>query len=209
MKKLIALALAFALTPMFAQAEGVKITADISSVKVKTADGDIDVVRNPNGDNTINPAFAKTSRKCPPFCIQPMEVAPGVKTVGELEVVKFIESGGMLIDARTVEWHVRGTIPSAKNIPFTQVADRLDELGCTPISASSTVKITVNGEPAKWSCKSAKEVMLFCNGLWCGQSPTAIKAMVREGYPTSKILYYRNGMQGWESVGLTVVEGQM
>ncbi len=195
MKKLLALALVFCLAPMMAQAEGVRITEEIMSITANTADGKIEVKRNPDGNATINPAFAKTSRKCPPFCIQPMEVAPGVKTVGELEVVKYIDKGGLVIDARTVEWHVRGTIPSAKNIPFTQVADRLNELGCK--------------KGSKWDCSSAKEVMLFCNGLWCGQSPSAIRAMLREGYPASKILYYRNGMQGWESVGLTVVEGEM
>ena len=195
MKKLLALALVFCLAPMMAQAEGVRITKEIMSITANTADGKIEVKRNPDGKATINPAFAKTSRKCPPFCIQPMEVAPGVKTVGELEVVKYIDKGGLVIDARTVEWHVRGTIPSAKNIPFTQVADRLNELGCK--------------KGSKWDCSSAKEVMLFCNGLWCGQSPSAIRAMLREGYPASKILYYRNGMQGWESIGLTVVEGEM
>ena len=122
MKKLLALALVFALAPMMANAEGIKITADLSSVTVKTMDGDVEIKRNPDPNNTINPAFAKTSRKCPPFCIQPIEVAPGVKTVGELEVVQFLAKGGMLIDARTVEWHLRGTIPSSVNIPFTQVA---------------------------------------------------------------------------------------
>jgi rhodanese-related sulfurtransferase len=195
MKKLMALALAFCLAPMMAQAENVRISKDIMSITANTADGKIEIKRNQDGNATINPAFAKTSRKCPPFCIQPMEVAPGVKTVGELEVVQYIDKGGLIIDARTVEWHVRGTIPGAKNIPFTQVADRLNELGCK--------------KGTKWDCASAKEVMLFCNGLWCGQSPSAIRAMLREGYPASKILYYRNGMQGWESVGLTVVEGEM
>jgi hypothetical protein len=37
----------------------------------------------------------------------------------------------------------------------------------------------------------------------------AIKAMLREGYPTEKILYYRGGMQAWHILGLTVVEGEM
>ena len=169
----------------------------MKSVSVSTEDGDVVIKRNPDEKNTINPAFAKTSRKCPPFCIQPFEVAPGVKTVGELEVINFLKNKkGVVVDARTVEWHVRGTIPGAKNIPFTQVASRLNELGC----AKS------NG---KWDCANAKDVLLFCNGLWCGQSPTAIRAMLREGYPASKINYYRGGMQGWESVGLTVVEGSM
>ncbi len=210
MKKLLALALALCLAPMVAQAENVRISKDIMSIKATTADGEIEIKRNQDNSATINPSFAKTSRKCPPFCIQPMEVAPGVKTVGELEVVKYIEKGGLIIDARTVEWHVRGTIPGSKNIPFTQVAERLGELGCTPHTNTASSKITLsNGEPARWRCSSAKEVLLFCNGLWCGQSPSAIRAMLREGYPASKILYYRNGMQGWESVGLTVVEGQM
>jgi len=193
MKKLLALALVFALAPMMAQAEGVRITKEIMSVTANTDDGKVEIKRNQDAKATINPAFAKTSRNCPPFCIQPMEVAPGVKTVGELEVVQYIDKGGLIVDARTVEWHVRGTIPGAKNIPFTQVADRLDELDCK--------------KGVKWDCSNAKQVLLFCNGLWCGQSPTAIRAMLREGYPADKILYYRNGMQGWESVGLTVVEG--
>jgi len=197
MKTLLAVALAFCLGSVSAIAAEVRITKEMKSVSVSTEDGDVVIKRNPDEKNTINPAFAKTSRKCPPFCIQPFEVAPGVKTVGELEVINFLKNKkGVVIDARTVEWHVRGTIPGAKNIPFTQVASRLNELGC----AKS------NG---KWDCANAKDVLLFCNGLWCGQSPTAIRAMLREGYPASKINYYRGGMQGWESVGLTVVEGSM
>ena len=197
MKLFLAVALAFCLGSVSAMAAEVRITKEIASINFATEDGNVVIKRNPDKNNTINPAFAKTSRKCPPFCVQPMQVAPGVKTVGELEVVEFLrDKKGTIIDARTVEWHVRGTIPSAKNIPFTQVAGRLNELGCTK-----------SGD--KWNCANAKTVLLFCNGLWCGQSPTAIRAMLREGYPAGKILYYRGGMQGWESVGLTVVEGSM
>ena len=195
MKKLLALALLLSMAPMAAMAGNVGITKDIMSITVDTEDGKVEIIRNQDNKATINPAFAKTSRKCPPFCVQPMHVAPGVETVGELEVVKFMQAGGLVIDARTVEWHVKGTIPGSKNIPFTQVASRLDELGCT--------------KGAKWDCKNAKQVLLFCNGLWCGQSPSAIRAMLREGYPASKMLYYRNGMQGWQSLGRTVVEGSM
>ena len=197
MKTLLAVALAFCLGSVSAIAAEVRITKEMKSVSVSTEDGDVVIKRNPDEKNTINPAFAKTSRKCPPFCIQPFEVAPGVKTVGELEVINFLKNKkGVVVDARTVEWHVRGTIPGAKNIPFTQVASRLNELGCAKSGG-------------KWDCANAKDVLLFCNGLWCGQSPTAIRAMLREGYPASKINYYRGGMQGWESVGLTVVEGSM
>ena len=197
MRTLLALALAFSLGTISSAFAEVRITKEILSISVATEDGNVEIKRNQDTKNVINQSFSKTSRKCPPFCIQPQIVAPGVQTVGELEVINFLKAGnGILIDARTVEWHVRGTIPSSKNIPFTEVAGRLDELGCAK-------------SYGKWDCADAKSVMLFCNGLWCGQSPTAIRAMLREGYPADKISYYRNGMQGWESVGLTVVEGSI
>jgi len=196
MKKLIAIVLAMALAPIAASAGNVGITKDMMSISVKTRDGKVEIIRNQDNKAVISPGFAKTSRKCPPFCIQPQVVAPGVATVGELEVINFMKNGGMIIDARTVEWHVKGTIPGSKNIPFTQVASRLNELGCKKSGS-------------QWDCGGAKKVLLFCNGLWCGQSPTAIRAMLREGYPANQILYYRNGMQGWQSVGLTVVDGDM
>jgi len=196
MKKFFTIALtALFIAPLAAQAGNVGITKDIMSITVQTKNGPVKIIRNQDNNAVISPGFAKTSRKCPPFCVQPQKVAPGVETVGELEVIKYMKKGGLIIDARTVEWHVKGTIPGSKNIPYTQVASRLDELGCK--------------KGAKWDCSNAKTVLLFCNGLWCGQSPTAIRAMLREGYPASKLLYYRNGMQGWQSLGLTVVEGEM
>jgi rhodanese-related sulfurtransferase len=174
----------------------VKINARTPSVTVQTANGPVEVMRNQDQDATIDLKYAKTSRKCPPFCIQPMQVAPGVTTIGEIEVLEFAQSGGKLIDGRTLEWYLEGTIPSAINMPYTEMADRLGELGCT-------------GSAGKWDCTNAEKVLLFCNGPWCGQSPMAIKAMLREGYPAEKILYYRGGMQAWHSLGLTVVEGEM
>ena len=196
MKKLFALVVAVLMAPTLISTASAADEVFITKGKMSIMVGEHKIMRNQDQNATINPSFAKTSRKCPPFCIQPQQVAPGVTTVGELEMVNFMEAGGLVIDARTVEWHVRGTIPGAVNIPYTQVATRLNELGCSKA-----------GE--KWDCAGAKTVALFCNGLWCGQSPSAIRAMLREGYPADKILYYRNGMQGWESVGLTVVEGDL
>ena len=173
----------------------VKINGRMPTVTVPTADGPVKIMRNQDTANTIHPDYAKTSRKCPPFCIQPMQVAPGVTTVGEVELLEFAKTGGKLIDGRTENWHLKGTIPGAINMPYNQMAERLDEIGCT------------RGADKKWDCDKAEKVLLFCNGPWCGQSPMAIKAMLREGYPADKILYYRGGMQAWHTLGLTVVEG--
>ena len=183
----------FSITPVLAIAGNVGITKDIMSVTVKHKGKNVEISRDQNNKATINPAFAKTSRKCPPFCIQPMQVAPGVTTVGELELLDFLSKGGFVIDNRTVEWHVKGTIPGAVHIPHTQIASRLNELGC---------------KKSKVGLQNAKS-SLFCNGMWCGQSPTGIRAMLREGYPPEKIMYYRDGMQGWSTLGLTTVEGSL
>ncbi|MDP6057532.1 MAG: hypothetical protein QGH33_01505, partial [Pirellulaceae bacterium] len=66
MKTLLAVALAFCLGSVSAIAAEVRITKEMKSVSVSTEDGDVVIKRNPDEKNTINPAFAKTSRKCPP-----------------------------------------------------------------------------------------------------------------------------------------------
>ena len=54
-------------------------------------------------------------------------------TVGELEVIEAMKAGDtILVDGRTPDWYVGGTIPGAINIPYTQAIERLAELGCEP-----------------------------------------------------------------------------
>jgi hypothetical protein len=71
----------------------VKINARTPSVTVQTPNGPVEIKRNQDTEATINPKYAKTSRKCPPFCIQPMEVAPGVTTVGESRAAGVCQTG--------------------------------------------------------------------------------------------------------------------
>ena len=54
------------------------------------------------------------------------------------------------------------------------------------------------------NCKTA---VMFCNGMWCGQSPNNIANLLKFGYPAHKIKWYRGGMQDWEILGLTTVPG--
>ena len=57
----------------------VNITAVLASVDVMHRGRKVTIMRNQDQGNAINPEFAGTSRKCPPFCIQPIELAPGVR----------------------------------------------------------------------------------------------------------------------------------
>jgi rhodanese-related sulfurtransferase len=177
-----------------AVAEGVNITADMPSVTVETPSGPVEISRIQDPENVVTGEWAKTSRPCPTFCIQPMSPAPGVTTIGELELIAFLQDPEVtVVDSRTPDWYMGGTIPGAVNMPYTEMTDRLGELGC---------ELDFEG----WECTDARQVALFCNGLWCGQSPEAIRRMIDAGYPAERISYYRGGMQSWRVLGLTVAQ---
>jgi len=203
-----ALAILLAATPLAAGEDtAVNIRPDMPSVTVETDDGPVTIKRIQDKDHEITGYFAKTSRECPPFCIQPMTPAEGVTTIGELKLIDMLtDPDAVVLDARTLEWHIEETIPGAVHLPYTEVAQRLDELGCTDAGDGNGAG-DGTGAGDGWDCAEAKPVALFCNGLWCGQSPTAIRAMVREGYPAERIFYYRGGMQAWKILGLTTVPG--
>ena len=52
----------------------------------------------------------------------------------------------------------------------------------------------------------ALTLVMYCNGPWCGQSPTNIRTLLSYGYPADKIKWYRGGMQSWRSLGFNVVK---
>ncbi len=178
-------------------AEPVGITKDTMSITVETPDGSVEILRSQDTENRISKEWALTSRPCPPFCIQPMSPAEGVTTIGELEVLEFLQKpNAMVIDGRIRPEFEAGTIPGAISVPYNEAADRLGELGCEP-------------DFEGYECsEDVPTVVLFCNGPWCGQSPSAARRMIEAGYPSEKIYYYRGGMQVWQSLGLTVVPGR-
>jgi len=170
----------------------VNIRPDVASVTVETADGPAEISRNQDPANKLEGDWALTSRACPPFCIQPESPAEGVRSIGELELLAALaDPEVVVIDSRTESWFEGGSIPGAINMPYTGMADRLDEIGC---------EIDFDG----WICEDVPEIALFCNGPWCGQSPTAIRRIIEAGYPAEKISYYRGGMQVWRMLGLSV-----
>ena len=75
-------------------------------------------------------------------------------------------------------------------------------------SSRSSVKVGCERSSAGLRCEQALNVVLYCNGPNCGQSPTAMAAMVEAGFPASKIFYYRGGMLAWTSLGLTTRENE-
>lgn len=173
----------------------VGITKDMPRATIETPNGTLTIERIQDTENEVTGEWAKTSRPCPEFCIQPMTPAEGVTTIGELELIELLQDpDAVVVDSRTYDWFEGGTIPGAINIPYTFIVDELARLGCEP---------DFDG----WDCTEAKRVALFCNGIWCGQSPVAIRNMISAGYPAERIYYYRGGMQVWRVLGLTVTGG--
>lgn len=190
----IAAALLWLAAPLAAQP--VNITRDVPAVEVPTAEGTASISRNQDPEHRLDGDWAKTARACPPFCIQPMSPAEGVTTIGELELLDMLQDPETtVIDSRTAEWFEGGSIPGAISIPYDFIVDQLGTLGC-------------EADFEGWDCTGAQTVALFCNGPWCGQSPTAIRNMIEAGYPADRIRYYRGGMQVWRLLGLTVTEAR-
>ncbi len=174
---------AFAQAKEIAVGTPLNIQKDVSSVTIKTDDGPITITRK------MTPC-AKNGG-----VLQAVVPQPGVHPVGEIEILQALQDRGnsMVVDMRETSDRVKGTIPGSVGIPYTEVASRLNELGC-------------ERKGQAWACAQAKKVYAFCNGPVCPQSPIAIAAMVREGFPADKIYYYRGGMLDWDALGFTVIK---
>ena len=233
-KSLTALSLTLGLglgSAAFADSHGGKpvgITPDLMSITVKHNGKDVEIKRNQDNNAVVIPAFAKTSRACPPFCIQPMVVAPGVETIGEAEVIDYIakmnggDSSIFVGDSRTPDWVARGTIPGAVNVSWTSLVPAKgattdgiikvmsDHFGVKLMGETDAMAvdeaITDGDTSAVFDYSGAKTLVLFCNGMWCGQSPASINTLLKYGYPAEKIKYFRGGMQTWEILGLSTAK---
>jgi len=188
----------------------VGITESLPWVEVRHKGKTVRIERNQDNTNLVDLEYAITSRPCPPYCVQPMVLAAGVETIGELEVIDYLKRLGagketiLVIDSREPEWLTKGMIPGAISIPWntlhTQHAD--------PAAIADILQFRFGAirHGPLWNFSYAKTLVFYCNGAWCGQSPTNIRALLAMGYPAHKLKWYRDGMQGWLLFGLTAVQ---
>lgn len=208
MKKLLILPL---FTSLFLSAEGtekttVKITKDIPYIYTTDSGKKVKIERIQDIDNRLTDDYTKTSRPCPPFCIQPTKIDSDIKNFAELEIIKFMQekvanNKGVIIDARLKSWFELETIPSAINIPFP-VMQNASKKKAEAIFKILGMKVKSDNT---WDFSDAKELVIFCNGVWCEQSSHFIAGILKYNYPKEKLAYYRSGFQGWKLLGLTTV----
>ncbi len=194
------------------------ITPTIKEVDVMHHGKAVAITRTKDKDATMIPkTFAHTARACPPFCVQPITVAKGVGTIGELEVLEYLKRAShgdrsiMVVDSRTPEWVQQGTIPGSVSIPWNKIS--LDSQGEFAVESETEIlndilskDFGVRITDGKRDFRNAKTLVMYCNGNWCPQSSTNIKTLIKLGYPVYKLKWYRGGMQSWVSLGLTTVK---
>ena len=224
----IIVASALSLSAASVSAKPVGITPTLSSITVMHNGKPTEITRNQDNKNTVNPAFAKTSRACPPFCIQPMSLGKGIQTIGEVEVINYADkmskgdSSIILVDSRTPDWVAKGTIPGAVNVSWVELTPKkgattegimnvmTKQFGVKLAADKDALDVDeaiADGDTSKvFDYSDAKTLVMFCNGMWCGQSPASISALRKFGYPADKIKYFRGGMQTWEILGLSTAK---
>ncbi len=206
MKKIIVLLASLIASGVYAEGEATKevfISPGVVSVDIIHQDKPVKLQRDQDKENEISDFYLKTARgkiqKMHPF-------APHlVETIGELDVIDYVKkrSGGddtiLVIDTRTPNWPViTGGIPTAVNIPYTHFKKKEKALEIMEDRLGVQVDEV-------YDFSYAKTLVMYCNGIWCGQTPAAINALLKYGYPAAKLKYYRGGMNSWKSLGLTTV----
>ena len=176
MRAFIWVAVALTVGPAVA-AEDVSITEGQADVSIMLNGQQIVVSRSQDTDAMLTGEFAKTSRPCPYFCIQPVIPVAGVTPAGEHEVIEFLQKNmvnntGLLIDERLPDWFNKGAIPGAVNVAFATLsaenpyqADILRAFGATP---------TDDG----FDFSNALTLMIYGNSPWDAQGTRGVQALI-------------------------------
>jgi len=180
----------------------VKITPDMAYIYVYHKGKAVKVHRIQDTKHKLTGHYAKLYR--PGTFIQPVKTDPKVKTIGEVELLKFMtkkvnKKKGLLVDVRPKDAYKDESIPSAVNIPAS-VKDN-------PAKLEKILKVLGAKRQADGSLDTSKvlEVAFYCDGLWSDKSSDMIKKFLEMGYPADKLLYYRGGFVMWKILGFTTV----
>lgn len=185
------------------QSKFVAIEKGVKSININLNGETFTLMRNQTAGNKISDLYVTTHRGSP----QPMILAAGVDTLGELEFIEYMKKAQSdeaiaIVDSRKPGWYERLRIPGAINVPFTSFNSKEDAI------EAMEDELGVIDNDGKLDFSKAKTIVAYCNGYWCGQTPGMVKnakfSLLKMGYPASKIKYYRGGMQAWTSLGFTV-----
>lgn len=180
------------------------ITPEISDVSLTVNGQSFSIARNQDTTAKLTGNLTRTSRACPPDCILPMSFGSGVATIGELEVIDFLQKhtaagDGLVIDTRPTAAFAAGSIPGAVNVP----AETLDASNRYQIDILKALGATQAATGLAFD--NARDLVLFASANWDSQVTDAVAHLLGAGYPGERLSVYRGGIQDWQHLGLTVV----
>lgn len=167
----------------------------------------IKISRNGSDVGRLVLQFASATESCGGPCIAPMQAAPGVATLGEIEVLDFLVSRvahnqGLMVDARAPKDRAVGFIPGSVSLPHTTLeaknafkGDILRALGAREFEDV-------------FNFADAQQLLVYDNGPSGDDAGKLVRNLLEAGYPPNKISYYRGGMQMWAVLGFSIDEGQ-
>lgn len=187
-----------------AEAQQVRLTEDIARFRFQFEGRTHDVARSAAPDRALLSRLVPGRIVCPPACLTPLTLSPGVETVGELEVLDFMRDsvemgGGLIIDARAPDAFEAGSIPGAVNLPVTIFTNAESNPFFGPVMQN------LGGQPqqdGRWNLARALDLVVFCENSACASAPRAVEALLEIGYPARRLRFYRGGMEAWLSRGL-------
>lgn len=144
---------------------------------------------------------------CGAICISPLEAAAGVQTVGEREVISFVATqvsagAGLLVDSREPDDRAVGFIPASVNVPTSLVQPD------NPYLADIMLALGARSFESTLNFSDAMPLIIFDAGPTTSEATDLITQLIAQGYPASKISYYRGGMLVWTALGLTTEDAQ-
>jgi rhodanese-related sulfurtransferase len=174
-------------------AETVRLTADLPEVRLVLNGQEVVIARMQDD----------AGPECPPACIQPLQAADGVATLGPIEVIDFLQSEvvpktGLLLDVRLPAEFATGHVPGALNVPGpTLAADN-------PYQRDILLALGARDAGAVLEFDSAPALALYAEGPLQDEALRAVQDLVAAGYPAQKLRFFRGGMQEWRQFGLTM-----
>jgi len=187
------------------QSVSADIANGLSSVEFDFGGQAFRIQRGAGGSGSLPEKYARTTRTCPEYCIEPATAADGVATLTELEVFGFMQQNvtmgsGLLVDARLPADYASGSIPGAISVPAaTLVANN-------PYREDLLLALGAKGTLGQMDFSGAFDLLVFDDGPWSPTARQAVQLLLEAGYPAQKIFYYRGGLQMWHIFGLTVSE---
>lgn len=151
--------------------------------------------------------FAASGGTCGGPCIAPMQIAPGIATLGEIEVLDFLVNEvavnqGLMVDARKPADRAKGYIPGSVSLPYSTIAptnsfrsDIMQALGAREFAGV-------------YNFTDARSLLIFDNGPSSDDAGKLVANLLEAGYPAELLRYYRGGMQVWSLLGFSIDEGQ-